>query len=174
VAKNNDTGGPGGYFSEAIFLVSKKTSLGSASRFALSVVPAPPSLLPSTTPPPPVSSVPPTGRNLVRLSDSLFFAPQSDSEKKEKRHSKEPREKRPHPGSFCRQGGSFFLATQGRTSERQVWPCNKKKMAHIKPILCVFGTLLYSSGYTAPEMHHQQANIIQTARAGAWPVWLIW
>jgi hypothetical protein len=46
-----------------------------------------------------------------------------------------------------------------------------EKMAHIKPILCVFGTLFYSSGYTAPEMHHQQANIIQTARAGAcWPV----
>jgi hypothetical protein len=37
-----------------------------------------------------------------------------------------------------------------------------KKMAHIKPILCVFGALFYSSGYTAPEMHHQQANIIQT------------
>jgi hypothetical protein len=35
-----------------------------------------------------------------------------------------------------------------------------EKMAHIKPILCVFGTLFYSSGYTAPEMHHQQANII--------------
>ena len=49
-----------------------------------------------------------------------------------------------------------------------------KKMAHIKPILCVFGMLFYSSGYTAPEMHHQQANVIQTTRAGAWPVWLIW
>jgi hypothetical protein len=23
-------------------------------------------------------------------------------------------------------------------------------------------------------MHHQQANVIQTTRAGAWPVWLIW
>ena len=45
-----------------------------------------------------------------------------------------------------------------------------KKMAHIKPILCVFGMLFYSSGYTAPEMHHQQANVIQTTRAGAWPV----
>ena len=49
-----------------------------------------------------------------------------------------------------------------------------KKVAHIKPILCVFGMLFYSSGYTAPEMHHQQANVIQTTRAGAWPVWLIW
>jgi hypothetical protein len=49
-----------------------------------------------------------------------------------------------------------------------------KKMAHIKPILCVFGTPFYSSGYTAPAMHHQQVNIIQTTRAGAWPVWLIW
>jgi hypothetical protein len=28
-------------------------------------------------------------------------------------------------------------------------------MAHIKPILCVFGTPFYSSGYTAPEVHHQ-------------------
>jgi hypothetical protein len=44
-------------------------------------------------------------------------------------------------------------------------------MAHIKPIPCVFGMLFCSSGYTAPEMHHQQANIIQTTRAGAcWPV----
>jgi hypothetical protein len=42
-----------------------------------------------------------------------------------------------------------------------------ERMAHIKPILCVFGTLFYFSGYTAPEMHHQQANIIQTTRAGA-------
>jgi hypothetical protein len=48
------------------------------------------------------------------------------------------------------------------------------KMAHIKPILCVFAKPFYSSGYTAPEMHHQQANVIQTTRAGAWPVWLIW
>jgi hypothetical protein len=49
------------------------------------------------------------------------------------------------------------------------------KMAHTKPILCAFGKLFYSSGYTcAPAMHHQQAeNIIETARAGAWPVWLI-
>jgi hypothetical protein len=49
-----------------------------------------------------------------------------------------------------------------------------KKMAQIKPKLCVFGMLFYSSGYTALEMHHQQANAIQTTRAGAWPVWLIW
>jgi hypothetical protein len=48
------------------------------------------------------------------------------------------------------------------------------KMAHIKPILCVFAKLFYSNGYTAPEVHHQQANVIQTTRAGAWPVWLIW
>jgi hypothetical protein len=41
-------------------------------------------------------------------------------------------------------------------------------------VLCVFGALFGSSGYTAPEMHHQQAIIIQTTRAGAWPVWLIW
>jgi hypothetical protein len=39
------------------------------------------------------------------------------------------------------------------------------KMAHIKPILCIFAKLFYSSGYTAPEMHHQQANVIQTTRA---------
>jgi hypothetical protein len=44
------------------------------------------------------------------------------------------------------------------------------KMVQIKPIRCVFAKLFYSSGYTAPEMHHQQANIIQTTRAGAWPV----
>jgi hypothetical protein len=46
---------------------------------------------------------------LVRLSDSLFFSPQSDSEEK-KRHSKELREKRPNPGSFwfTAVGGSFF------------------------------------------------------------------
>jgi hypothetical protein len=48
------------------------------------------------------------------------------------------------------------------------------QMAHIKPMLCVFAKPFYSSGYTAPEMHHQQANAIQTTRAGAWPVWLIW
>jgi hypothetical protein len=48
------------------------------------------------------------------------------------------------------------------------------KMVQIKPILCVFAKLFYSSEYTAPEMHHQQANVIQTTRAGAWPVWLIW
>jgi hypothetical protein len=33
---------------------------------------------------------------LIRRSDSLFFGPQSDSEKKKKRHSKELREKRPN------------------------------------------------------------------------------
>jgi hypothetical protein len=38
-----------------------------------------------------------------------------------------------------------------------------EKMAHIKPILCVFAKLciFYSCGYTAPEMHHQQANGIR-------------
>jgi hypothetical protein len=41
-----------------------------------------------------------------------------------------------------------------------------KKMAHINPILCAFGMLFYSSGHKAPEMHHKQANITQTARAG--------
>jgi hypothetical protein len=39
-------------------------------------------------------------------------------------------------------------------------------MAHIKPILCVFGKLLYSSGYTVPAIQYQEANAIQTARAG--------
>jgi hypothetical protein len=69
----------------------------------------------------------------------------------------------------------FFSATQElQTSERGQFGLRMEKMAHIKPILCVFGTLFCSSGYTAPEMHHQQANIIQTTRAGAWPVWLIW
>jgi hypothetical protein len=38
------------------------------------------------------------------------------------------------------------------------------KMTHIKPALCVFAKLFYSSGYTAPEMHHQQANAIQTTQ----------
>jgi hypothetical protein len=72
-----------------------------------------------------------TGRKLVRLSDSLFFAPQSDSEKKEKRHSKELREKRPNPGSFwfTAVGGSFFFSDT-RTSEWQVWPWNEKNGAH--------------------------------------------
>jgi hypothetical protein len=51
-----------------------------------------------------------TGRFLIRLSDSLFLAPQSDLEKKATRRSKELREKRPNPGSFCfnAEGGSFF------------------------------------------------------------------
>jgi hypothetical protein len=50
------------------------------------------------------------GLNLVRLSDSLFFAPQSDPEEKAKHHAKELREKRPNPGSFwfTAVGGSFF------------------------------------------------------------------
>jgi hypothetical protein len=108
---------------------------------------------------------------LVRLSDSLFFAPQSDSEKKKKRHSKELREKRPNPGSFwftAPYRRIFFSATQELQSGK--FGLGMKKMAHIKPILCVFGMLFCSSGYTAPEMHHQQANVIQTTRTGAWPV----
>jgi hypothetical protein len=87
---------------------------------------------------------------------------------------KELREKRPHLGSFwfTAVGGSLFPATQELQSGK--FGLGMKKMAQIKPILCAFGTLFYSSGYTAPEMHHQQANIIQKTRAGAWPVWLIW
>jgi hypothetical protein len=112
-----------------------------------------------------------SGCNLVRPSNRRTY-PQSNSEKKEKDHSKELREKRPNPGSFWFTAAVFFSDT--RTSEWQVWPWNGKEMAHIKPILCVFNTLFYSNGYTAPEVHHQQASIIQTARAGAWPVWLIW
>jgi hypothetical protein len=48
-----------------------------------------------------------TGRFLIRLSDSLFLAPQSDLKKK---RSKEHREKRPNPGSICfnAEGGIFF------------------------------------------------------------------
>jgi hypothetical protein len=51
--------------------------------------------------------------------------------KKEKRHSKELREKRPNPGSFwfTAVGGSFFFS-ETRTSEWQVWPWNKKNGAH--------------------------------------------
>jgi MFS superfamily sulfate permease-like transporter len=56
----------------------------------------------------------PSGRNLVRLSDSLFFFSTERLRKKEKRHSKELREKRPNPGSFwfTAVGGIFFSATQ--------------------------------------------------------------
>jgi hypothetical protein len=65
-----------------------------------------------------------SGRFLVRLSDSLFLAPQSDSKKK--RHSKELHEKRPNPGCFwfTTVGGSFFwrcknLRVASLVSERQ-------------------------------------------------------
>jgi hypothetical protein len=54
-----------------------------------------------------------SGRYLVRPSDSLFLAPQSDSEKKTRRHSKELREKRPNPGCF------WFTAVGGRTFWRR-------------------------------------------------------
>jgi hypothetical protein len=49
-----------------------------------------------------------SGRFLIRLSDSLFLAPQSDLEKKSKRHSKGLGEKRPNPGCF------WFTAVGGR------------------------------------------------------------
>jgi hypothetical protein len=117
------------------------------------------------------------GGFLIRSANFAHLDNQSDSEKKAKRHSKALGEKRPNPVSFwfTAVGGSFFSDT--RTSE---WPVclvfglRMAKMAHIKPMLCVFAKPFYSSGYAAPEMHHQQANVIQTARAGAWPVWLIW
>jgi hypothetical protein len=80
------------------------------------------------------------------------------------------------PGVFLvhRRRRELFSVTQERQSGQ--FGLRMEKMAHIKLMLCVFGTLFYSSGYTAPEkMHHQQANVIQTARAGACrPAWLIW
>jgi hypothetical protein len=75
---------------------------------------------------------------------------------------------------FTAVGGSFFQRHKNFRAA-SLFGLRMEKMAHIiKLILCVFGALFYSSGYTAPEMHHQQANITQTTRAGAWPVWLIW
>jgi hypothetical protein len=112
---------------------------------------------------------------LVRLSDSLFFAPQSDSEKKKNdiRKSSAARNDQIR-GLFGSPPWAFFFLPATQELQSGKFGLRMKKMAHIKPILCVFGRLFYSSGYTAPEMHHQQANVIQTTRAGAWPVWLIW
>jgi hypothetical protein len=103
---------------------------------------------------------------LVRPSDSLFFCSKSDSEKIKPPFEKAPRETTKSGGVLVyRRRREFFSATQELQSGQ--FGLRMERMAHIKPILCVFGTLFYSSGYTAPEMHHQQANIIQTTRAGA-------
>jgi hypothetical protein len=52
---------------------------------------------------------------LIRLSDSLFFAPQTERfRKKEKRHSKELREKRPNPGPFWFTGFFFSDTRESR------------------------------------------------------------
>jgi hypothetical protein len=69
----------------------------------------------------------------------------------------------------------FFSATQELYLSGQFGLIEWQKWRTSSPYFV--SSLIYSirsSGYTAPEMHHQQANAIQTTRAGAWPVWLIW
>jgi hypothetical protein len=94
----------------------------------------------------------PGGRFLIRLSDSLLLAPQSDLGKKTKRCSKGLGEKRPDLGCFCftAVGGSFFWRRKNFrvASLGSEW----QKTAHMKLILCVLNRMFYCSGYTAPEM----------------------
>jgi hypothetical protein len=82
-----------------------------------------------------------SGRFLIGLSDSLFSAPQSDLEKKQL----------PNPGYFCfnAEGGRFFWR---RKNFRMA------SLAQIKPVLCVFGKLVYSLGCELFSVHHQQAR----------------
>jgi hypothetical protein len=77
------------------------------------------------------------------LANFAHLDNQSDSEKKAKRHSKALGEKRPNPGSFwfTAVGGSFFPATQELQSGQ--FGLGMAKMAHIKPILCVFAKPFY-------------------------------
>jgi hypothetical protein len=98
---------------------------------------------------------------------SSFFA-QKTAEIKRKVSCESSRGEELKSGVFLVPAVVFFSATQELQSGQ--FGLRMEKMAHIKPILCVFGTLFYSSGYTAPGMHHQQANTSQTTHAGAWPV----
>jgi hypothetical protein len=83
------------------------------------------------------------GRFLIRPSDSLFSAPQSDLEKKSKHRSKGLGEERPNPGCFwfTAVGGRFFWQRKNFrvASLGSEW----QKMAHTKLILCVSNKLFY-------------------------------
>jgi hypothetical protein len=115
----------------------------------------------------------PHGGFLIRVANFAHLDNQSDSEKK-KNAIQKPSARNDQLRVFLvhRRRREFSSATQELQSGQ--FGLGMGKMVHIKPILCVFAKLFYSSGYTAPEMHHQQANVFQTARAGDWPVWLIW
>jgi hypothetical protein len=86
------------------------------------------------------------GRFLIRLSDSLFLAPQSDLEKKgAKCRSKWPGKKRPNPGCFwfTAVGGRFFR----RRKDFRVGPSLgsewQKNGAHGADTLCLQWAILF-------------------------------
>jgi hypothetical protein len=71
-----------------------------------------------------------SGRFLVRLSDSLFLAPQTERfRKKSKTPFERASQEAPKPGVFLvhRRIGGFFGA---RTPDWPVWPQNGKNGAH--------------------------------------------
>jgi hypothetical protein len=64
---------------------------------------------------------------------------------------------------------------KGRRKERPVFGLRtEKRCARSKmPRLCIFAYLFHSSGDTGAMYHQQSSRRLQTARTGAWPVWLI-
>ena len=81
------------------------------------------------------------GRFLIRLSDSLFLAPQSDLEKKQHTARKSSARNAQIRGLFASTPkAEDFLATQELQSGQ--FGLRMKVSARIKPVLCVFGKLV--------------------------------
>jgi hypothetical protein len=82
-----------------------------------------------------------SGRFLIRLSDSLFLAPQSDLEKKQHTARKSSARNAQIRRLFASTPkAEDFLATQERQSGQ--FGLRMKVSARIKPVLCVFGKLV--------------------------------